>query len=56
LVSPERVRFLVVESGHEDRRWLKSQRAVGTVEIVGVAPVLVEDPGLEDRVEDLSGE
>jgi hypothetical protein len=29
---------------------------VGTMQIVGVAPVLVEDPGLQDGVEDLSGE
>ena len=28
---------------------------MGTVEIVGVAPVLVEDPGLKDGVEDLPG-
>ena len=49
-------RVRVVERLGEYLGWLESQRALGMVAIVGLAPVLVEDLGLEDGVEDLPGE
>ncbi len=39
-----------------DRRPLESQLAVEMVAIVGLAPIFVEDLGLDDGVEDLPGE
>ena len=40
----------------EDRWWLVPESTVRTVDIVGMAPVGIENLGVQDAVEDLSGE